>query len=69
MMHSKQRWFWKRRGNYGRLLAYVFGDGKNFNIELVSQGLSPHYTKYGLSQKYDQEFRERECHLAYIFIS
>ena len=48
------------RGRYGRLLAYVFVDGKNFNIELVTQGLSPYYTKYGLSQKYDQEFRGAE---------
>lgn len=48
------------RGRYGRLLAYVFVDGENFNLELVRQGLSPYYTKYGLSQKYDQEFREAE---------
>ena len=48
------------RGKYGRLLAYVFVDGINFNLELVRQGLSPYYTKYGLSQKYDQEFREAE---------
>jgi len=48
------------RGRYGRLLAYVFVDGANFNLELVRQGLSPYYTKYGLSQKYDEEFREAE---------
>ena len=48
------------RGRYGRLLAYIFVDGQNFNLELVKQGLSPYYTKYGLSQKYDQEFRETE---------
>ncbi len=48
------------RGRYGRLLAYVFVDGTNFNLELVRQGLSPYYTKYGLSQKYDEEFREAE---------
>jgi len=48
------------RGKYGRLLAYVFVDGQNFNIELVKHGLSPYYTKYGLSEKYDQEFREAE---------
>ena len=48
------------RGHYGRLLAYVFVDGENFNAELVKQGLSPYYTKYGLSEKYDQEFREAE---------
>ena len=48
------------RGRYGRLLAYVLVDGQNFNVELVSQGLSAYYTKYGLSQKYDQEFRKAE---------
>ena len=48
------------RGYYGRLLAYVFVDGENFNVELVRQGLSPYYTKYGVSQKYNQEFREAE---------
>jgi micrococcal nuclease len=48
------------RGRYGRLVAYVFVDGKNFNLELVREGLSPYYTKYGLSEKYDQEFREAE---------
>ena len=52
----------KRRGYYGRLLAYVFVDSVNFNVELVRQGLSPYYTKYGLSRKYDQEFREAERH-------
>jgi len=50
----------KLRGRYGRLLAYVIVDGQNFNLELVRQGLSPYYTKYGLSQKYDKEFREAE---------
>ena len=49
-----------RRGKYGRLLAYVFVDGKNFNLELVETGLSPYYTKYGLSQKYYKEFRDAE---------
>ena len=48
------------RGRYGRLLAYVFVDGDNFNLELVREGLSPYYIKYGLSQKYDKEFREAE---------
>ena len=48
------------RGRYGRLLAYVIVDGVNFNLELVRQGLSPYYTKYGLSQEYDKEFREAE---------
>jgi len=50
----------KLRGNYGRLLAYVFVDGQNFNLDLVRQGLSPYYTKYGKSEKYDSEFRAAE---------
>ena len=50
----------RRRGRYGRLLAYVFVDGENFNVELVRQGLSPYYTKYGLSQTYDRQFRAAE---------
>jgi len=50
----------KLRGHYGRLLAYVFVDGQNFNIDLVRQGLSPYYTKYGKSEKYDSEFRAAE---------
>lgn len=48
------------RGNHGRLLAYVFVDGQNLNLDLVMQGLSPHYTKYGKSKKYDAEFRVAE---------
>ena len=48
------------RGNYGRLLAYVFVDGKILNLDLVRQGLSPYYTKYGKSRKYDAEFRPAE---------
>ena len=48
------------RGNYGRLLAYVFIDGQNLNLDLVRQGLSPYYTKYGKSEKYDSVFRAAE---------
>jgi len=48
------------RGRHGRLLACTFVDGINFNLQLIKQGLSPYYTKYGLSQKYDQEFRKAE---------
>ena len=50
----------KLRGKYGRLLAYVFIDGENFNLELVRQGLSPYYTKYGRSEKYDRDFKAAE---------
>jgi len=48
------------RGNKGRLLGYVLVDGQNFNLDLIKQGLSPYYTKYGKSEKYDAEFRAAE---------
>jgi micrococcal nuclease len=47
-------------GNYERLPAYVFVDGQNLNLDLVRKGLSPYYTKYGKSEKYDAEFRAAE---------
>ena len=50
----------KTKGQYGRLLAYVIVDGRNFNLELVRKGLSPYYTKNGLSHRYDKKFREVE---------
>jgi len=48
------------RGRYGVLLAYVFVDGKNINLELVRQGLSRYYIKYGQSKKYHNEFKVAE---------
>ena len=38
----------------------MFVDGKNLNLDLVRQGLSPYYTKYGKSEKYDADFRAAE---------
>ena len=49
-------------GRYGSFLAYVYVDGVNLNLELVKQGLSPYYTEYGLSLKYDKEFKEAEAY-------
>lgn len=51
----------KKRGNYGRLLAYVIVDKSNFNIELVRQGWSPYYTKYGISQSFHDAFLAAEA--------
>lgn len=47
-------------GRYGMLLAYVFVDGTNFNLELVSKGFSPYFTRYGKSKNYDKEFKIAE---------
>jgi len=50
----------RTRGKYRRLLSYVFVEGENLNLELVREGLSPYYTKYGPSENYDRDFREAE---------
>ncbi len=44
------------RDRYGRMLAYVFVEDRNFNVELVEQGLSPYYTAYGKSRQYNDDF-------------
>ena len=49
-----------RRGRFKRLLAYVIVDNANFNLDLVEQGFSPYYTRYGLSKAYDRRFRQAE---------
>lgn len=50
----------KKRGKYGRLLAYVILDGENFNIELVQKGWSKYYTKYGISENHHSAFLSAE---------
>jgi len=50
----------ERRDRYGRLLGYLFLDGMNFNVEVVRNGLSPYYTKFGSSRSYDHDFKEAE---------
>jgi micrococcal nuclease len=37
----------EKRDGFGRLLAYVIAEGQNVNLELVRQGWSPFYKKYG----------------------
>ena len=42
------------------LLVYVIVDDVLFNLELVSEVLSPYYSKYVHSRKYDRKFRGDE---------
>ncbi|MFW5811158.1 MAG: lamin tail domain-containing protein, partial [Thermodesulfobacteriota bacterium] len=35
------------RGNYGRLLVYVFRDGMDFQDTMIGEGYSPYFVKYG----------------------
>lgn len=56
----------EKRGNYGRLLAYVLVDGLNVNIEMVRLGWTEFWTKYG-SGRLAREFiaaqeEAREAH-------
>jgi len=47
------------RDKYGRLLAYVFADGENVNVEMVRVGWSPFWTKYGRG-KYADAFEKAQ---------
>lgn len=48
------------RDRYGRLLAYVFVDGRNVNVEMVRLGLTPFWTKYGRG-RYAEDFEIAEA--------
>ncbi len=48
-----------QRGNYNRLLVYVYADGKMVNLEMVRLGWSKFYTKYGAG-KYADKFMAAE---------
>lgn len=47
------------RDDYGRLLAYVFHEGRNVNVAMVRAGWSPFWTRYGKG-RFAREFREAE---------
>ncbi|NNL86272.1 MAG: hypothetical protein HKP27_11495 [Myxococcales bacterium] len=46
-------------GRYGRLLAYLFVDDLNVNVEMVRLGFSAFYTKYG-DGRFAEQFRDAE---------
>jgi micrococcal nuclease len=39
----------KYRGNYGRVLAFVYRDGVDFQEVMIREGYSPYFTKYGFA--------------------
>jgi len=53
------------RGNFGRLLAYVFvkkdGLWTNYSVECVRAGMSPYFTKYGYSRRFHKELTRAEA--------
>ena len=51
----------KHRGNYGRLICYVYKDNVNYNLEAIKTGWSPYFVKYGRSRLYHDEFLSAEA--------
>ena len=53
------------RDRYGRYLAYVFvekdGTWVDYNLEAVRAGMTPYFTKYGYSRRFDADFRAAEA--------
>jgi len=60
----------KYRGNFGRLLAFVYLDGVDFQEIMIREGYSPYFTKYGHAnfaanhERYTQA--EREAQMAHV---
>lgn len=52
----------KHRGNYGRLICYVYkaGEQENYNLRIVREGWSPYFVKYGRSRLYHRQFMAAE---------
>jgi len=51
----------KHRGNYGRLICYVYKGEENYNLTAVREGWSPYFVKYGRSRLYHHQFLEAEA--------
>ena len=51
----------KHRGNYGRLICYVYKNSENYNLRAVKKGWSPYFVKYGRSCLYHNEFMQAEA--------
>lgn len=53
------------RGHYGRLLAYAFvkknGRWTSYNVECVRAGMSPYFTKYGYSHRFNNQLAHAEA--------
>lgn len=49
----------KHRGNYGRLLVFVYRDGVDFQETMIREGYSPYFVKYGNARFADHHLRYR----------
>jgi micrococcal nuclease len=51
----------KHRGNYGRLICYVYRGDENYSLRVVQEGWSPYFVKYGRSRLYHHELLKSEA--------
>lgn len=51
----------EERGNFGRLLCYVYLGDLNLAEHLIREGYSPYYTKYGFSKRHHELFAAAEA--------
>ena len=51
----------KNRGNFRRLICYVFKNGENYNLKAVKKGWSPYFLKYSRTRLYHEEFPQAEA--------
>jgi len=51
----------KYRGNFGRLLCFVYRDGVDFQETMIAEGFSPYFMKYGNAQFSDHHQRYSEA--------
>lgn len=49
------------RDKYGRLIAHIYIDGLHLNKELIQQGYSPYFNKYGNSRLYHLRFEKAQA--------
>jgi len=54
----------KYRGNYGRLLVFVFRDGIDFQETMIREGYSPYFVKYGNAAFAGHHYRYRAAERA-----
>lgn len=53
----------KYRGNFGRVLAYVYLDGEDFQETMIREGFSSYFVKYGRADFADNDKRYRQAEI------
>jgi micrococcal nuclease len=52
----------KHRGNFGRLICYVYKNEEPYNLRVIKEGWSPYFVKYGRSRLYHEAFLQEEAY-------